>query len=71
MSKEYRFTSLVTTSNGRLSKGKMYYGKFRYNTNWAGSRFSKTKWRIEVTDNFGKRMTFDIGVFASGDCELW
>lgn len=49
----------------------MYYGKFRYNANWVGSRITKTKWRIEVTDNYGHKMTFDIGVFASCDCEFW
>ena len=70
MSKEYRFTSLVTTKDGRLSKGKTYYGNFRYNPKWIYSRIANTKWRIEVVDNYGRRMTFDIGVFATSDCEL-
>jgi len=71
MSKEYRFISLITTKDGRLSKGKSYYGKFRYSTIWVSSKITKTKWRIEVTDNYGDKMTFDIGVFAGGDSGLW
>lgn len=66
-----RFTSNITTADGRLSCGKTYEGKFRYSDKWKISKIAKTQWRIEVVDNYGSKMTFDVGAFRSGDSVFW